>query len=633
MKSSLAPRTLRLRLFARFALVLSLMAFALKPAPAATILWTGGGDGVSWNNANNWSNNVPPAASDDAVISSVGTNVTITIGSDVTVQSLQCSASLKVSGGNLSLTKGASQVAGNFIAAASRTVTASGTNTSLHASGVTALAGVNLTASGGAVLEFPGMESYEASPCASATWSASGTGSRLVLPGLKWLNNSCDWLYLRAADGGRVEMGAVTNALDSYLNVQADGAGSLVDLSGLVQYQASGSQYATVVAQNGGEVRVTQLVSAPLANFTLGPGTNSVLGLGALTNIAKGSLTVNGPFALSLPGLRGLSAVGLTASGGAVLQFPGMESYEASPCKSAIWSASGAGSRLVLPGLKWLNNSCDWLYLRAADGGRVEMGAVTNALDSYLNVQADGAGSLVDLSGLLRISSSGGQYVRVNALSQGGVVLSKVQSISGGSCSIVSDGTGSVINLTNLSSFATSLAASELTAKNGGVILLQSNAFVLVNVAVNVTGNPVLPPTVSAGAAVSLYGHAWRSYWVEMRDARDPVSAWLLFQRVPLTNDLQVIGGPPESWMAFRVSEFTANPPIVDLHHAEGGQLRLVLYGGPTKSFELQTTNTLPKLPATWSFYATTGTMTNSFRIFPPFTPSNPRLFYRAKEL
>ena len=248
-------------------------------------------------------------------------------------------------------------------------------------------------------------------------------------------------------------------------------------------------------------------------------------------------------------------------------------------------------------------------------------------------MQADGAGSLVDLSGLLRISSSGGQYVRVNALSQGGVVLSKVQSISGGSCSIVSDGTGSVINLTNLSSFATSLAASELTAKNGGVILLQSNAFVLVNVAVNVTGNPVLPPTVSAGAAVSLYGHAWRSYWVEMRDARDPVSAWLLFQRVPLTNDLQVIGGPPESWMAFRVSEFTANPPIVDLHHAEGGQLRLVLYGGPTKSFELQTTNTLPKLPATWSFYATTGTMTNSFRIFPPFTPSNPRLFYRAKEL
>ena len=55
----------------------------------ATVLWNGSGDGVSWSDANNWSSNVPPAPSDDVIINGPGTNVTITVGNDVTVQSLQ----------------------------------------------------------------------------------------------------------------------------------------------------------------------------------------------------------------------------------------------------------------------------------------------------------------------------------------------------------------------------------------------------------------------------------------------------------------------------------------------------------------------------------------------------------------
>ena len=39
-------------------------------ASAATVLWTGAGDGVAWNQAANWSNNVLPTASSDVDIPS-----------------------------------------------------------------------------------------------------------------------------------------------------------------------------------------------------------------------------------------------------------------------------------------------------------------------------------------------------------------------------------------------------------------------------------------------------------------------------------------------------------------------------------------------------------------------------------
>ena len=51
----------------------------LSSALAATNYWTGAGDGVAWNQAANWSNNLLPTASSDLVITSgAGTDVTIT---------------------------------------------------------------------------------------------------------------------------------------------------------------------------------------------------------------------------------------------------------------------------------------------------------------------------------------------------------------------------------------------------------------------------------------------------------------------------------------------------------------------------------------------------------------------------
>jgi hypothetical protein len=53
---------------------------------AATVNWIGAGDGASWNDAANWTNNTPPGPNDDIIINVPGTpTVRITTG-NVTVR-------------------------------------------------------------------------------------------------------------------------------------------------------------------------------------------------------------------------------------------------------------------------------------------------------------------------------------------------------------------------------------------------------------------------------------------------------------------------------------------------------------------------------------------------------------------
>jgi hypothetical protein len=69
-------------------------------------------------------------------------------------------------------------------------------------------------------------------------------------------------------------------------------------------------------------------------------------------------------------------------------------------------------------------------------------------------------------------------------------------SISGSGTHVISDGAGSVIDLSSLSGFSTPLGASELIERNGGRIHLNNdNVFLLVNVTVNLAGYPPWPPT------------------------------------------------------------------------------------------------------------------------------------------
>src|SRR5712671_6677239 len=57
---------------------------AVQPPPNTADSWTGGGDGLSWNNAGNWNNGVPNSSTVDVTIgtttASVNDNLTASVG-------------------------------------------------------------------------------------------------------------------------------------------------------------------------------------------------------------------------------------------------------------------------------------------------------------------------------------------------------------------------------------------------------------------------------------------------------------------------------------------------------------------------------------------------------------------------
>lgn len=73
----------------------------------AAISWDGGGDGVSWNSANNWSGNALPGVNDDVTIN-IGANPNITLTGDAaSIRSLNSSENLKITGTSLTVSNGA----------------------------------------------------------------------------------------------------------------------------------------------------------------------------------------------------------------------------------------------------------------------------------------------------------------------------------------------------------------------------------------------------------------------------------------------------------------------------------------------------------------------------------------------
>ncbi len=195
---------------------------------------------------------------------------------------------------------------------------------------IKSLGWASLTVSGGSVLSFPGVGSYqEPGGCGSLTWMANGAGSVLDLSALTNLTGgNCGTLGIQALAGGQVMLSNVVAMVDGNVTVFAGGTNSVVDLSGLPAYQGSSLNF-SVEAQAGGKVLLPQLTSINRVNFTL-----------------------DGGGFISTTQIRSLGWANLAVSGGSVLSFPGVKSYqEPGGCETLTWMANGAGSALNLLGL------------------------------------------------------------------------------------------------------------------------------------------------------------------------------------------------------------------------------------------------------------------------------------------
>ncbi len=434
-----------------------------------------------------------------------------------------------------------------------------------------------LIATAGAVVEVPGIS--QATSSGRTMWLAEGAGSRLVLSGLTNLTAlTWEWVHLRAFSGGQLILSNLTSITDGNVEAYADGDNSAVDLSALQTYQPTNGLM-SLLADNNGAVLVQKLADGRAVQVDRRAGGSIPIAQFFRLN----QFSQSGGSA-SLTGLTNLdSTTRLYATSGAVVDVPAVG--QAASRIDTTWQADGAGSRVMLTGLTNLtSSSAAWLHIRATSGGRLELGNVTSITDGYAEVIADGNNSVVDLS--------------------------------------------------HLSGFVMQNGQGRLDAVNGGVILLNDEAWLLANVAINIqSGNPVLPPALIASPTLTLYGKTWNSYWIEKRDTSAKAGAWEFVARVPLTNTFQAFAPTPKPNTAYRVREFVADPAILDINLINGTDVQLVLYGQPQISFDVQSAQNIDVSPVVWSPLVATDPMTNSFRILPPLTPAGTKQFYRSRKL
>ncbi len=441
MSGSKLPRLRRPRRAVR-TLVLEALEERLAPASVSFINPAGG----AWDAPSNWSTGKVPTVNDDVTIG-LTSDVTVSINSsdNESVHSLTTAASdaLSITGGSLTIAA-SSSVAGR-LSMTGGTLTVSGSGVSLNATGATAISSASLFAEAGATLSLPNLTSYADPSGVGPTFEATGVDSALALPELTTLGVLDNYWRVDATQGGRVSMPALTTIGGSgqtdYFQIEADGSGSTIDLSGLTSLSSSGGSTSLAVSEQGA-ILASHLTSLDHVNVTL-DGTGS-LATDRWTTLTFGSLTVTGG-TYSFPGLTTITSASLYADSGGVLTLPNLTSYADPTGVGPTFEATGVGSTLALPELSTLGVLDNYWRVDATQGGRVSMPALTTIGGSgqadYFQIEADGSGSTIDLSGLTSLSSSGGS-TSLAVSEQGAILASHLTSLD--HVNVTLDGTGSL---------------------------------------------------------------------------------------------------------------------------------------------------------------------------------------------
>jgi hypothetical protein len=140
---------------------------------------------------------------------------------------------------------------------------------------------------------------------------------------------------------------------------------------------------------------------------------------------------------------------------------------------------------------------------------------------------------------------------------------------------------------------------------------------------------PLLNATTAGGARLlTIFGKPWASYEVDY--TTNYGTSWTEMTRIPLTNSyitMNVGGSLPQVF--YRALEFSADPPLVELHTATPGNLSLLVYGQSGSLYTLLSSTNLPG--SNWTSVAGF-TFTNSFHYLNTGGTTNPAEFFRIKK-
>jgi RHS repeat-associated protein len=466
----------------------------------STVTWGLAGSGY-WDVAANWQGGKAPGSGDNVVISTaLAATITIKSGDNVSITSLSTDAddTLAITGGTLTLAS-TSPLSGP-LAMTGGTLTASGAAAVVTASGMTTVSGASLFATGGGSLSLPGLTSYTSSTI--TTLQADGAGSVLDLSFLTAITQS-DYAHINATRGGEVKLSALTSLSSpgNYLQIVDTGGSTLLDtnvtsLSKVTittdgtdlhvadswtqftggQLTVTGGSYSlagltdvdnsSLIVQSGGSLSLPGMASYTSSTITTlqADGTGSVLDLSFLTAITQSDYThINATKGgdVKLGALTSLSSPGnslqIVDSGGSTLLDSSLTSLnkvtittdgtDQHVADSWIQFTGGqltvTGGSYSLSGLTDVDNSS----LFAQSGGSLSLPGLASYTSSTITtLQADGTGSVLDLSFLTAITQS--DYTHINATKGGDVKLGALTSLSspGNSLQIVDSGGSTLLD-------------------------------------------------------------------------------------------------------------------------------------------------------------------------------------------
>ncbi len=430
------------------------------------VTWTGAAGDNSFQTPGNWDAGRVPLATDNVVINATG--ITITSSANVSVFSIRSQASLDITGGSFQVTSGASTINAALTVASGASLAATGAGTSFTASGTTVIDNADVYATAGATVTLPGVTSYTNAVNNATVLEASGVGSVLSLPHLTSITTATLAYYfyaysyalteVQALAGGDVELPALTSINGGQDQLTSDGAGSVLNVSALTSFSGSvpfqnyGSflhvtNHGTLkdnspvaiagvdlVVDATGTFPYSQLTALTGANVTLPAGTltfsalttvdgstfpsvsGQTLNMPVLTSANGTSFTIGTGMALSAPSLANIDNANFVVSGGSTVSLPGVKSYTNAVNHATVLEATDAGSVLSLPNLVSISTATLGVYyytysyalteVEALAGGDVELPALTAINGGQDQLTSDGAGSVLNVSALTSFSGS-----------------------------------------------------------------------------------------------------------------------------------------------------------------------------------------------------------------------------------
>jgi hypothetical protein len=405
---------------------------------------------------------------------------------------------------------------------------------------------VAILAQQGGKIIWPSLTKFAAG---SATYDrliqAEGAGSLISMPGLTSLEGhvGIHTLNVRAMAGGQIVMGSSEAMVvpNGAIYFSADGTGSKIRSPSLRELRGSPS----ITAKNQGVVQLSLLKefaagSASYDGLIQAEGAGSQISMPGLTSleghVGDHTLNVQASWGAEIqlgssgPSVMTNGTVAILAQLGGKIIWPSLTEFAAgSATYDRLIQAEGPGSLISMPGLTRLEGHVGnhTLNVRALAGAEIMLGSnsssvMTNGTVAILAqqggkiiwpsltkfaagsvtydrlIQAEGSGSLISMPGLTSLEGHVGVHaLNVRAIAGGRINIHALPQITNGWVSFLSDGRGSLEDLSSLMLYSSPQGGS-FEARNEGIILLPIGARSTNATVKNITYGPMVPRLLSS---------------------------------------------------------------------------------------------------------------------------------------